>query len=258
MSDLIKEISESVYIITLNRIDKHNALNQHLLTELKSSVEEANQLKKIQVILIKANGRYFSAGADLKAMEALLDSSETENLADASLLAETLFSIYRSAKTTIALIQGPAIGGGVGLLATCDLAIASHKAEFSFSELTLGLIPAVISPYIVHALGARQSNALFLSAEKISAQRAYELSLIHHLVDPDSLDEFGLQKAHKISSLAPDARLEAKKLVQNIAHQEITQALSQSTAQLLAKIRMGEEARQGIRAYMKQRTAHWA
>ena len=169
MSDVLSELQEHVLLITLNRIKKHNAFDDTLLNDLQLILDHAQDNQQVRVIILKSNGRHFSAGADLAWMQRMATFSEEENLADAKRLAHLMYSLYNSKKPTIAMVQGAAMGGGAGLVAACDVAIASHTAHFCFSEVKLGLIPAVISPYVIKAIGARAATSLFMSAELFDA-----------------------------------------------------------------------------------------
>ena len=165
MSDILSEVQGHVLLITLNRMSKHNAFDDTLLADLQRTLDSARDNPSVHVIILKANGRHFSAGADIAWMQRMADFSEAENLADAKGLARLMDSLYHHPKPTIAMVQGAAIGGGAGLVAACDIAIAADTAYFCFSEVKLGLIPAVISPYVIKAIGERTAVGLFMSAE---------------------------------------------------------------------------------------------
>ncbi|WP_133130289.1 enoyl-CoA hydratase-related protein [Legionella yabuuchiae] len=257
MSDVLYELHDQVFKITLNRIDKNNAFDDKLLAELLRLLEQAETNETIRCVVLNANGKHFSAGADLAWMKRMAEFSEQENVADATVLANVMHALNRSSKPTIAVVQGSAYGGGAGLAAACDVAIASENAKFCFSEVKLGLIPAVISPYVVHALGARVASWLFMSAEVIDAKRAYELGLVHYCVPQETLQSFSTTFAETLTKNAPEAVKESKKLVQFVQNKPITAALINETALLIAKKRVSEEGQRGLNAFLNKETPAW-
>ncbi|MDX2346529.1 MAG: enoyl-CoA hydratase-related protein, partial [Legionella sp.] len=201
--------------------------------------------------------RHFSAGADLDWMQRMAGFSEAENKADAKALAHLLSSLHHSKKPTIAAIQGGAFGGGAGLVAACDIAIAADTAQFCFSEVKLGLIPAVISPYVVRAIGARAANWLFMSAEKINAKTALNTGLVQHVVPEEELPSHAHQYARGLAALAPDAIAASKQLVAAVVHQPIDERLADLTADLIAKKRASTEGKKGMHAFLNKKTPVW-
>ena len=257
MNDLLHELQNQVFTITLNRIDKHNAFDDVILHHLQTLLDQAIDDPKVKVIVLKANGRHFSAGADLGWMQRMANFSEAENLADAMVLAKMMDTLYQSPKPTIAVVQGAAMGGGAGLVAACDIAIAGHSAKFCFSEVKLGLIPAVISPYVIKAIGERTAAWLFMSGETFDAKRAYELKLVQHSVEDSNLLPYAMQYAQKLASLPPLAVRDAKSLVRSIAPLSIDGALQKRTAQLIAQKRISEEGQRGLQAFLSKETPKW-
>lgn len=257
MSDIVCEIHDRVCILTLNRVSKHNAFDDKLLIELQQQLEQAETNADIDVIVLGANGRHFSAGADLEWMQRMAHYSEAENIADANVLAQLMHTLHHSKKPTIAMVQGAAMGGGAGLVAACDIAIAADSATFCFSEVKLGLIPAVISPYVIKAIGARAATWLFMSAELIDAHRAQQLQLIHVYVPQADLFSYTLNYAHKLAQLAPLAVREAKQLVAQISGKEINTALIDATALLIAKKRVSKEGQLGLNAFIQKKAPNW-
>lgn len=258
MSALLTEIQNHIQIITLNRPEKHNAFDDHLLVELKETLLSAQGNPDIKVILLRANGKNFSAGADLAWMKRMTEYSEEDNIKDAQILADVMHLLHSNPKPTLAVVQGAAYGGGAGLAAACDIAIASETAQFCFSEVKLGLIPAVISPYVVEAIGARLACSLFITADRIDAQRAYEIQLVHHIQTEDKLLEFSIDIATRISKLAPQAVKESKALVQFVKNRQINEALIEKTAHLIAKKRISEEGQKGLKAFLNKESIHWS
>ncbi len=257
MQDLICDLDEHVLILTLNRTDKHNAFDDGLIAKLQHELDLAAKNPAVRVIMLRANGKHFSAGADLGWMQRMAEFSEEENITDAKALAQLLSSLHHCEKPTIAVVQGAAFGGGAGLVAACDIAIAADTAQFCFSEVKLGLIPAVISPYVVRALGERVASWLFMSAEKIDAKAALNFGLVHQLIPEEELPSHAHQYAREIAALAPEAVGASKVLVQTVANQPIDQKLQDLTASLIAKKRASTEGRKGMQAFLNKETPVW-
>ncbi len=253
MSDLIIEYKNQSCWLSLNRVDKSNAFDDSLIRQLNKAIDEAIARTDVRVIVLKANGKHFSAGADLAWMQRMALYSEEENFSDACELAMLMHRLYHSPKPSIAMIQGAAFGGGAGLAAACDIAIAADNAIFCFSEVKLGLIPAVISPYVVKAIGERAARALFITAETFNAERAYQLGLVQHCVDLASLESFTEKHVEAIINNAPIAVCDAKKLVDTVAHRQINQKLIEETAMLIAKKRVSEEGQTCLQAFLNKK-----
>ncbi len=257
MHNLLTELDGHVFILTLNRTDKHNAFDDTLLQALQAQLDYAAENPEIRVILLRANGRHFSAGADLDWMQRMAGFDEAENKADAKALAHLLSSLHHCQNPTLAVSQGAAFGGGAGLAAACDIAIAADNAQFCFSEVKLGLIPAVISPYVVRAIGARAANWLFMSAEKIDAKTALNLGLVHQIVPEEELPSHAHQYARSLATLAPEAVQASKELVAAVTHQPIDETLQDLTATLIAKKRASAEGKKGMQAFLNKKTPIW-
>ena len=257
MSDLLSELQGHVLLITLNRIDKHNAFDDLILSDLQLMLDKAQKNPDVRVIVLKANGRHFSAGADLAWMQRMAHFSEEENVADANVLANVMLTLHQLPQPTIAMVQGSAFGGGAGLVAACDIAIASPAARFCFSEVKLGLIPAVISPYVIKAIGERAAAALFMSADMFDAKRAVELQLVQHCVPEEELLSFTLNYAERLAQLAPLAVRAAKSLVRQVATMPINEELQHLTAAIIAKKRVSAEAQRGLQAFLNKETPNW-
>lgn len=255
--NLLIEQQKHVLLITFNRIEKHNAFDDVLLTDLQIALDAAQDDAETRVIVLKSNGRHFSAGADVSWMQRMAQFSEEENRADAEVLARVMFTLNKSPKPTIAMVQGAAFGGGAGLVAACDIAIAGQSAKFCFSEVKLGLIPAVISPYVIKAIGERAATWLFMSAEQFDAKRAYELQLIQHCVADEELLSYTMNYAQTIAQLPPNAVLETKSLVRHVANRPIDETLQIQTAALIAKKRVSAEGQRALQAFLKKETVRW-
>lgn len=257
MSDLLTEIQDKICLLTINRVSKHNAFDNILLAQMQKQLDAAIANPEVRVIVLKANGKHFSAGADLAWMQSMAEFSEEENLKDTMVLGNLMYSLNQSPKPTIAMVQGFAFGGGAGLAAACDIAIASASARFCFSEVKLGLIPAVISPYVVKAIGERVAKMLFMSAETFDAARAMSLNLVQHCVPEDELLEFTLKYAKQISNNAPEAVKISKQLAHHVADKKINEELVHYTASLIAHKRVSTEGQQGLKAFLNKETPNW-
>lgn len=257
MRHLESTIEDHIAILTLSRVDKSNAFDDTLLKDLQIALEAAIHNPEVRVILLKAKGKHFSAGADVGWMQRMVHLSEAENLTDALLLAKVMHTLHTSPKPTIAMVHGSAFGGGAGLVAAADIAIAGTSACFCFSEVKLGLIPAVISPYVVKSIGARNAKAYFMSAKPFDAARALSLTLVHHCEPDETLLSYTMQYAKHITTLAPNAIKESKKLVDAVAGKPIDQKLINETAALIAKIRVSDEGQKGLQAFLNQQTPQW-
>lgn len=257
MNDLTQEIHEQIGILTIERENKRNAFDDVLIAALIQGYQELIQQKSVRVILLKGQGAHFSAGADIEWMKRMAQFNFEDNVRDARLLAELMHTIYHCPKPTIAMVQGCTYGGGVGLVAASDIGIASHTARFCFSETQLGLIPAVISPFVVKAIGVRAAKALFMSAEVFDATRALALNLIHHSVDEADLLNFSLEFSKKLAQNAPEAVLAAKQLVDKVSNNPIDNELADYTAELIAKKRVSVEGQKGLSAFLNKEKPNW-
>ena len=253
MPDLLSDLHANIFTITFNRLEKHNAFDDKFLKILQDLLDQGINKSAVRVILLKANGNCFSAGADLNWMQRMVNFSAAENFADALVLAKVINTIYNSPKPTIAMVQGPTFGGGVGLVAACDIAIASTMASFCLTEVTLGLIPAVISPYVVKAIGERAAKWLFISAANIDAQQAKNLCLVHYCLSPEKLWDFTYNYAKNIATLPQQAVKDCKTLVDNVVGRAINQELVETTAAEIARKRISLEGQQGLQYFLEQK-----
>ncbi|HWG21206.1 MAG TPA: enoyl-CoA hydratase/isomerase family protein [Terracidiphilus sp.] len=243
--------------VWLNRPAVHNALNEELIEELTHTFHALGEDAETRAIVLAGRGKSFCAGADLESMRRLGAAGPVENLANARELAEMYREIASSPKPTIARVNGAAIGGGLGLVSACDIAIAARDAKFAASEVRLGLIPATISPYVVRAIGARWARRLFQTAERITAERAEKIGLVHEAVQPDDLNMRVDAVIGNLLAGAPGAQKAAKELIEAVAEQPITPDLIEDTAVRIATIRSEAEAREGLNAFLEKRPAAW-
>jgi methylglutaconyl-CoA hydratase len=250
MTHLTQTLTDHISWISLNCPEKNNAFDERLIQALTEALHQAIENENVRVIVLKGEGKHFSAGADLNWMLRLAQASLEENEKDALKLAKLLQVLYTCPKPTIAQIQGCAYGGGVGLVAACDISIAAETAKFCFSEVKLGLIPAVISPYVIEAIGARTAKRLFMTGETFTAEEALKFNLIHQLVNPSELDACVQQAALHLTTLPVEAVQACKSLVQTVSHQPIDAQLMTLTAQLIAKKRQSPEAQTHMETFL--------
>jgi methylglutaconyl-CoA hydratase len=243
--------------IMLNRPDVFNALNETLVKELESSFRELVDSGEIRVIVLASAGRCFSAGADLRWMKTMADLSEEENIADAYRFAAMLRTIYTCPKPVIARVQGDAYGGGVGLIAAADIAVAADSACFSLSEVKLGLIPATISPYVIRAIGARSARRYFITAERFDAVEALRIGLLHKIAPTDAMDGVIESLVAAVLQSGPGAVTKSKRLVQDLDGQPLSEELLADTARRIARTRATDEAREGVQAFLEKRLPAW-
>lgn len=258
MTGLVEtEISSAVATVRMNRPELHNALDDGLIAELTDALLHVGVDAGIRVVVLAGAGKSFSAGADLGWMRRMAENSDAENLAGAERLARLLRTLHDLPKPTVARVQGAALGGGVGLVAACDVAVAAESAIFSLSEVRLGLIPAVISPYVIGAVGARTARRYFLTGERFSATEAERVGLIHRLVAGDNLDAALSTVLDNLLAGGPAAQAAAKRLVTAVADRPIDDALVHATAQRIAEIRATPEGREGVAAFLEKRPPGW-
>ncbi|MDH3693249.1 MAG: enoyl-CoA hydratase/isomerase family protein [Gammaproteobacteria bacterium] len=259
MTDSIIQTNDTrgVTTIKLNRPEVHNAFDEHLIADLTNTLKQINDDDAINIVILASEGKNFSAGADLNWMRRMADYDEEENRQDALRLAELLRTLNELNKPTIARVQGAVFGGGVGLVACCDIAVASNKSTFSLSEVLLGLVPATISPYVISAIGARAARRYFLTGGRFSAQEALRLNLIHELSDPEIIDETIDEIVDALNQGGPHAQATAKQLIASVSGRPIDDDLNQRTASVIAQIRTGDEGREGVAAFLEKRAPHW-
>ncbi|AMV70455.1 enoyl-CoA hydratase/isomerase family protein [Desulfuromonas carbonis] len=243
--------------ITLNRPDLHNAFDDTLISSLTSELRRLDRDDNVRVVLLAARGKSFSSGADLNWMRRMADYSFEENLADAMDLAELMKTLANLAKPTIALVQGAAIGGGVGLVACCDIALATTEVTFCLSEVKLGLIPAVISPYVAAAIGPRATRRYFITAERFDAAEAHRLGLVHELVPPGELEARADSLSRLLLRNSPRAMASVKELVAEVSLSFLDDDLIADTAERIAEARASDEGREGLSAYLEKRPPNW-
>jgi methylglutaconyl-CoA hydratase len=258
MTHLAVEKQGPVGLITMNRPERHNAFDEALIGDLTEAFRSMEAEESVRLVVLSGAGKSFSAGADLNWMKRMAGFSLEENRRDAMAFATLMRSIAHFRKPTIARVHGAAYGGGVGLVACCDIAVATQHATFSISEARLGLIPAVISPYVIAAIGERAARRYFLTAERFNAAEAWRLGLVHELAGNDiELDEKLGEIVDALLAAGPVAQLEAKALIRAVTSKPVTSELKQDTAERIAKIRASPEGREGVGAFLEKRRASW-
>jgi methylglutaconyl-CoA hydratase len=243
----------------MNRATLHNAFNEAVIADLTQAFDELGRDPAVRLVMLRGAGRSFSAGADLGWMQRMAGYGDEENLADALGLAAMLRTIDLCPKPTMALVQGPAYGGGVGLVAACDIAIAVDTARFALTEVKLGLIPGVISPYVVAAMGERACRRYFLTAEPFTAEEAHRLGLVHEIVPTDGLEAAAGRMAAKLLEGGPASQAAAKELVRAVGRRPVDEAVVHDTAVRIARQRASAEGREGVAAFLDgKRKPSWS
>jgi len=235
----------------------HNAFDETLIAELTHAIRTFDADPGIRAVILEGRGKSFCAGADLNWMGRMAGFSHAENLADASALAAMLSALHNLSKPTIARVHGAAYGGGVGLVACCDVAIGTPLAAFALSETRLGLIPAAISPYVIEAIGARAARRYFLSGERFGAEEARRLGLLHEIVSETELDARVDLFVSAMLEAGPQAQSEAKLLIRAVAQRPIDQGVIGDTAKRIARVRASPEGKEGVAAFLAKRKPAW-
>ncbi|WP_415289392.1 enoyl-CoA hydratase-related protein [Brevundimonas sp. S1H14] len=254
----IDATADGVVFVTINRPQKKNAFDAATIAALYEAFETLQGADRVRVVFIRGAGGTFSAGADLNWMRDAADWSESDNRDDAMGLAKMLKALHDVPALTVALVEGAAMGGGAGIVAACDMAVAVEGARFAFSEVKLGLIPATIAPYVIEAVGARRARQLFLTANIFDADYAAHAGLIDMVLPEGSVDEFISMLTDSLSANAPGAMGDAKRLVNDVAGEEIDNRLLEETAKRIARARVSAEGQEGVRAFLDKRAPNWA
>lgn len=250
-------VDGAVARLTFARPERHNAFDDALIDAITVALEKAAADPAVRVVQLAGEGKSFSAGADLGWMRRMAGYGEAENLADARALAHMLKTLNELPKPTIARVHGPCYGGGVGLVAACDIAVATPSANFVLSEAQLGLTPSTISPYVVQAIGARAARRYFLTAEPIRAAEALHLGLVHVVVYRERLDHAVDDITAALLRNGPNAIAECKWLVGRVAAGPVDAAMIDDTARHIARVRSSAEGREGIAAFLEKRSPTW-
>lgn len=259
MSDMLESLREGAVLqLRLNRPALHNAFDAGLIAELTEALALAGADTGVRVVVLEGAGASFSAGADLNWMRDMAAASEAENRVDSLALARLMRTLDELPKPTIARVHGAAFGGGVGLIACCDIAIGVPEAKFGLTESKLGLLPAVISPYVIAAIGTRQARRWFATGEIFDASTALQIGLLHQVVAMEQLDDAVQRQVSLLLKAGPHASASAKSLVRRVAAQSDRDVLDDTNASLIARLRVSNEGQEGLSAFLDKRPPAWA
>ncbi|MCX7974007.1 MAG: enoyl-CoA hydratase/isomerase family protein [Candidatus Aminicenantes bacterium] len=253
---ILLNIDPPIAYLFLNRPEVHNAFNAIMIRELSQALEEIKQRSEIRVLILSGKGKSFCAGADLNWMREIINYSFEENLRESRQLAELIYQLDQMPLPTIARINGATIGGGNGFQAACDLAIACDEAIFSLSEVKIGLVPAVISPYVIRRIGESRARQYFLTGERIIASKAEEIGLVHQCVPTAKLDEAVSEAVNLLLTSGPTAIARAKDLIHKVSKMSIEEA-KEYTARIIAELRISPEGQEGMSAFLEKRKPRW-
>ncbi|MCJ2512834.1 MAG: enoyl-CoA hydratase-related protein [Candidatus Thermoplasmatota archaeon] len=247
----------NIVTIILNRPEVHNAMNEKLMKELTSCFEKLNKENQTRIIILTGKGKSFSAGADLNWMKSMANYSREENIQDSKLLSDLYETIYTSPKPIIGYINGHAFGGGIGLIAVCDITIASPDKKFAFSEVNLGIIPSVISTYVGKRIGISNMRRLFITGEIFNSQYAKKIGLIDYIVLESEIDNEIQKNIEKLKTSGPNAIIEIKKLVERYQKMDIGK-YKEYTVKKISELRISEEGQEGIKSFLEKRKTKWS
>lgn len=254
---IIEQSPDGVATVTLNRPDMHNALDEILIRDITRAFDMLGSDSTVRMVILKANGPSFCAGADINWMQRSANYTQEQNLQEAQNLSLMMKTLYEFPRPLVALVQGAAVGGGVGIIACCDVVIVSDAASFRLSEVKLGLVPAVISPYVVRALGLRACRRYFLTAEPFSATEAKNLGLVHEIVPDRMMAAAAAKMIERLSAGGPKAQMACKDLLRRIDSVQIDDDVITYTTELIAQIRASNEGKEGLSAFLEKRNPNW-
>ena len=256
---VLYELRGTVAWLTLNRPQVHNAFDDGLIAALTQALEQVDADPAVRAVVLSGNGSCFSAGADLNWMRSMAGASEQQNRDDSLRLARLMRILQFLSKPTVARVNGAAYGGGVGLVACCDIAICVDTAKFALSEVKLGLVPAVISPYVIAAIGLREARRLFITGEVFDAVHAARIGLLHESVSASELDEALERQLYLLAKAGPNAQREAKQLALRMGGTDVAHAerIDTANAELIARLRISEEGQHGLSAFLDKRAPRW-
>lgn len=257
MNALNTTIDQGIATLKLNRPDVRNAFGAELINELTEQVKACAGKPEVRALVLCAEGKHFSAGADLNWMRSMKDKSQSENQADAGKLANLMETLDACPKPLVGVTQGAAMGGGVGLLACCDIVLAASNAFFALSEVRLGLTPATISPFVVRAIGARQARRYFLTGERFNAHRAQSIGLVHEVCDAEDIEGRLGRLLDDLKAGGPEAQAYAKTLVKDVAERPVNATLMEQLAARIGHQRVSEEGQEGLTAFLEKRNPVW-
>ncbi len=250
------KIENSIITIWLNRPEKHNAFNDQMLAELCDILDEIDGAPGIRVVIFTGEGKSFSAGADLNWMKKMVDYSYEENLQDSLMISKVFYKIYNLKQPVISAINGAAIGGGMGFVGASDIVIGSDRAKYSLSEVRIGVVPACISPYLIKKVGEGVLKELFLTGMRFDSDKALDIKLINYKVPHDQLLNAAVEKARELCLCGPNAVAMCKQLFIDVPGMDLKTAYDH-TAEMIAKLRISDEAQEGMKAFLEKRKPSW-
>ncbi|MCS5712396.1 enoyl-CoA hydratase-related protein [Candidatus Berkiella aquae] len=254
---LVEKNQHGVATLTLNRPQVHNAFNETMIAQMTESLHQLAIDHSVRILVLKSTGKHFSAGADLAWMRKMMQYDATANFQDALALGKLMYHLHHFPKPTLAIVQGNAYGGGAGLIACCHIAITASIAEFCFSEVKLGLIPAVISPYVIQAIGQRHARAYFLSANTFNAATALQMGLCHEVVAIEELETKAHEMITRLLQNGPHALQAVNQLMNHLQTPSIDEDLVHMTAKTIAMLRISPEGQEGLNAFLEKREPSW-
>ncbi len=248
---------QGICTLLLNRPKVHNAFDEFMIEDITNALQQLRANEAVRILCIKGAGASFCAGANLNWMQRTAEYAQEENYRDAMHMANMMNSLYSFPKPSVAVAHGAVYGGGVGLIACCDIVLAESSTVFSLSEVKLGLIPAVIGPYVVNAMGTRSAKRYILTGERFNASAACRSGLVHESIDAELLGESEAEIMRELLSCGPDAQKVAKSLVIEKFSPSMGEDIQEHTAALISKIRASEEGKEGVGAFLEKRSPAW-
>jgi len=255
---LVQLNENGIASLMLNRPDCANAFNAEVIAQLITHLDMLSSDPKVRALILAGQGKHFSAGADIEWMRSMTTKSPQKNQLDAYQLATLLEKLDRFPHPTVAVVQGSAFGGALGLICCCDMVIANDNAAFCLSEVKLGLVPATIAPYVIRAMGVRHARRYMLSAEKINAETACRLNIVHQISHCDDLQDQALAWLTPLLAHSPQALVEVKKLCHHCHHSPIDEPMKHYTSELIANIRVSPQGQEGLSAFLQKRAPNWS
>ena len=257
MRDVEMKQDGSVLTVALNRPETHNAMTPDMIQSLIAIFNELPDRDDVRVVVLTGNGRSFCAGADLNYMRAAADYDFADNVRDGRIIFDLMQTINECPQPVVGRVMGAIIGGGMGLVSCCDIVVSADRATFGLSEVRLGILPAVISPFVLAKVGMSNGRQLFLTGERFNAQQAQAYGLVHHAVPEDELDIKVAERVQQLLQAAPDAQATGKKLLQYLATSPAQNELKEYTANLIASRRASNEGKEGMTAFLEKRPPYW-
>ena len=253
---VLMSLAGGVLTVALNRPEHHNAMNPAIMTGLTEVFGQLPARDDVRVVVLTGNGRSFCAGADLAFMRAAADYTIDQNVADGQAIFDLMLAVDSCPQPVVGRVNGAAIGGGAGLVSCCDIVVADERATFGFSEVRLGIVPAVISPFVLARIGPGNARELFLTGERFDAHRARDIGLVHHVVPASELDAVVADRVTQLLQGAPEAQATIKELVRTVAFRP-KESVREYTAETIARRRASDEGREGMSAFLEKRKPWW-